>query len=437
MAGLHPRRLSPGLDPCTGRIAHLYREIEPDTSVRWTTAADPVATVQPVMTWLNRLRRRTLLSAPIGDVVLALALAAFAFADTFFIDTLAGLDQWRGPRSVNAVVVPLAALALAWRRRYPLMVLVVVCVAVDALGFVYGSTQASVTVFTLAIAVYTATAYGSSLPVAIGVTAVGVFLRDAYDPAIHSFGERIWDWLFVGMFIGIGYGTRLRQLRLRASEHSAREAEREQAARAEAAADQERQRIARELHDIVSHSLGLLVFQAGVGEQFVDSDPDKAREAFQSIRVAGLEAVGEMGTILGLIRGDRKSGREPQPRAVDIETLVRRARDTGVTVEFGVHGTAPVLPAAVDLSMYRIAQEGLTNAIKHAPSAPVRVDVHYRDESVAVEIVNGRGTTVMAGGNGRGLIGLRERIAIFGGRLEIGPATDGGWRLAATLPVTR
>ncbi len=421
----------------TSRIANLYREIERDASVRWTTAAGQDATVHHVMTWLNRLRRRTLLGAPIGDVVLAMTLASFAFADTFFIDTFSGLDEWRGPRSVNAVVVPLAAIAIAWRRRYPLSVLVATCIAMDALGFAYGSTQASVTVFTLAITVYTATAYGSSLPVAFGVTAVGVFLRDAYDPEIHAFGERIWDWLFVGMFVGIGYGTRLRQLRLSASEQSAREAEREQVARAEAAAEQERQRIARELHDIVSHSLGLLVFQAGVGEQFVDTDPAKAREAFQSIRVAGLEAVGEMGTILGLIRGDRKSGREPQPRATDIETLVRRARDTGVSVEFGVHGTAPVLPAAVDLSMYRIAQEGLTNAIKHAPSAPVRVDVRYRDESVAVEIVNGRGTTVIAGGNGRGLIGLRERVAIFGGRLDVGPATDGGWRLAATLPVVR
>ncbi|HEY1487201.1 MAG TPA: histidine kinase [Micromonosporaceae bacterium] len=389
------------------------------------------------MRWLNRLRRRSVLGAPIGDAVLAVILAAFAFADTFFIDTFSGLDQWRGPRSINAVVMPLAALAITWRRRYPLAVLVVVCTAVDALGFAYGSTQASITVFTLAITVYSATAYGPSLPVALGVSAVGVFLRDAYDPAIHSFGERIWDWLFVGMFIGIGYATRLRQLRLSASEQSARAAEREQAARAEAAADQERQRIARELHDIVSHSLGLLVFQAGVGEQFVDADPGKAREAFRSIRLAGLEAVGEMGTILGLIRGDRSTGREPQPRVADIETLVRRARDTGVAVEFGVHGEAPVLPAAVELSIYRIVQEGLTNAIKHAPSASIRVDVRYRDDSVAVEIVNGEGATLLARGTGRGLIGLRERVAIFGGHLDVGPATDGGWRVAATLPVTR
>jgi signal transduction histidine kinase len=342
-----------------------------------------------------------------------------------------------GPRAVNAVVVPLAALAVAWRRRYPLSVLLIVCGVIDALGFRYGSTQASITVFTTAIAVYSAVAYGSSLPVVIGVATVGIALRDAYDPKIHSLGDRLWDWLFVGMFIGVGYGTRLRRARMRAAEQSARMAEHEQAARAEAAAECERQRIARELHDIVSHSLGLLVFQAGVGEQFVDTDADKAREAFRSIRVAGLEAVGEMGTILGLIRGDLASGVAPQPRAADIETLVRRARDTGVTVEFDVQGTVPPLAAAVELSMYRIAQEGITNAIRHAPTAPVRVAVRYLGECVDIDIVNGLGGSAVARGGGRGLIGVGERVAIFGGRLDVGPTADGGWRLAATLPVAR
>ena len=383
------------------------------------------------------MRRRTTLGAPIGDAALAVTFAIFAFADTFFVDQFSGLDQWRGPRSVNAVVVPLAAVTLAWRRRYPLAVLAATCLAMDALGFLYRSTQASITVFTMAIAVYSAVAYGSSVPVAVGIATVGVFLRDAYDPEIRSFGDHVWDWLFVGLFVGVGYGTRLRRTRLDAAESRARQAELAQAARAEAAAEQERQRIARELHDIVSHSLGLLVFQAGVGEQLIDTDPDKAREAFRSIRVAGLEAVGEMGTILGLIRGDRMSGRQPQPRAADIEGLVRRARDTGVSVDFDVRGDVTALPAAVELSVYRIAQEGLTNAVRHAPSAPVRVEVRYRDERVDVEVVNGPGTSAVPQGGGRGLIGLRERVAIFGGRLDVGPETDGGWRLAATLPVTR
>jgi signal transduction histidine kinase len=131
------------------------------------------------------------------------------------------------------------------------------------------------------------------------------------------------------------------------------------------------------------------------------------------------------------------SGRQPQPRAADIEGLVRRARDTGVSVDFDVRGDVTTLPAAVELSVYRIAQEGLTNAVRHAPSAPVRVEVRYRDERVDVEVVNGPGTSAVPQGGGRGLIGLRERVAIFGGRLDVGPETDGGWRLAATLPVTR
>src|SRR5262249_48166315 len=132
------------------------------------------------------------------------------------------------------------------------------------------------------------------------VSAVGVFLRDALDPDLTTLADRSWDWVFVGIFFGIGLATRRRHEGLLAVQQRAREAETVQAARAEAAAEAERRRIARELHDIVSHSLGVLTFQAGVGEQVVDQDPAKAREAFRSIRVAGLEAVGEMATILGL-----------------------------------------------------------------------------------------------------------------------------------------
>jgi signal transduction histidine kinase len=385
---------------------------------------------------MTRVGRVRVLGAPLGDVVLAAVLAVFAFADTVFTEQFSWLDQWRGLRTVNGIVVPLAALLLAWRRRYPLAVLVGAFAAIDTLGVRYGSTQASTSVFILAIAIYTAVAYGSSVPAGIGVSVVGIWLRDAYDPLLRTFGDRLWDWVFAAIFVGIGYATRIRRGRLLAVESRARDAEREHAARVEAAAEEERRRIARELHDIVAHSLGLLVFQAGVGEQLIDNDPAAARDAFRSIRVAGLEAVGEMGTILGLIRGDRGAGREPQPRVADIETLVGKARGTGAAVEFAVHGTPPTLPAAVELSLYRIAQEGLTNAMRHAPSAPVRVEVQYRDDRVDVEVVNGKGSSVAGPGGGRGLIGLAERVAIFGGRIDVGPRPD-GWRLAVSLPVAR
>ncbi len=387
---------------------------------------------------LVELRHRSVLGAPVGDALLAVALAVFGLADTVFIGQFEWLDQWRGPRLVNGIVVPLAALLLAWRRRYPLAVLTGVFAAMALLGVAYGSSQTSTNVFTAAIAVYSAAAYGASIPAAVAVTAVGIWVRDAYDPEITSFGEHLWDWVFVGLFFGIGLATRYRHGRLLTAQEAARRAEREQAERVAAAAEEERHRIARELHDIVAHSLGILVFQAGVGEQFVDRDPAKAREAFQAIRVAGLEAVGEMGTILGLIRGEPVDSREPQPRAVDIEALVRRARDTGMPVEWVVHGTPQPLPAALELSMYRAVQEGLTNASKHAPSAPVRVAVAYREQCVEVEVANDAGTPVVVpAGGGRGLVGLRERTAIFGGRLDVGPLAQGGWRLAVTLPVAR
>ncbi len=193
-------------------------------------------------------------------------------------------------------MVPAAALLLAWRRRFPLSVLAGVCAAMVGLSFAYGASQTSVNVFITAVAVYSAAAYASSVPLAAGITAAGIWLRDAHDPAITSFGAHLWDWIFAGLFFGVGLATRRRHERVIIAENQVRAAEQAQAERAEAAAEAERQRIARELHDIVAHSLGVLVFQAGVGEQLIDRDPGKAREAFQAIRAAGLEAVGEMGT---------------------------------------------------------------------------------------------------------------------------------------------
>ena len=383
------------------------------------------------------LSRRRLLGAPVGDLAVAVLLAGFAFVDTVFTEQLDWLDQWRGPRPVNGVVVPVAALLLAWRRRYPLLVLTGTFAALTGLGLAYGSTQASITVFTVAIAVYSAAAYGRQLAYAVAVAAVGVWLRDALDPDISSLGDRLWDWLFVGIFFGIGLATRRRHERLAAVEEQARVEQASHKARVEEAAEAERRRIARELHDIVSHSLGVLIFQAGVGEQLIDQDPAKAREAFQSIRLAGVEAIGEMTTILGLIRGAHVAPREPQPRAADVESLVRKARDAGVAVEFGVHGQPEPLPAAVELSVFRVAQEGLTNAMKHAPSAVVRLEVRYQGHGVEVEVVNDGGPIQAGSNGGYGLIGLGERVAIFGGSLDVGPRPEGGWRLLATLPVAR
>ncbi len=236
-----------------------------------------------------RMRGVQVAGAPAGDLVLAMVLAVFGFADTVLSGQFQWLDQWRGPRLVNGLVVPAAALLLAWRRRLPLTVLAGVLAAMVGLGFAYGASQTSTNVFVAAIAVYSAAAYASSVPLAAGIMAVGIWLRDAHDPAIRTFGEHLWDWVFAGLFFGVGLATRWRHERVVSAEDTARSAEQAQTERAEAAAEAERQRIARELHDIVAHSLGVLVFQAGVGEQLIDRDPGQAREAFRAIRAAGLE----------------------------------------------------------------------------------------------------------------------------------------------------
>lgn len=393
-----------------------------------------------VLSPIVALSRRHIVGAPAGDLALAVLLALFGFADTVLTHQLDWLDQWHGPRAVNGAVVPAATLLLAWRRRYPMLVLTATFATLVGLGAAYGSSQASTTVFTVAVAVYSAAAYGSSLAYGVAVIAVGVWLRDEFDPDLSSFSDRVWDWVFVGLLLGVGLATRSRHSRMLAAQEQARSAQATQAARVAQAAEAERHRIARELHDIVAHSLGVLIFQAGVGEQLADQDPGKTREAFRSIRIAGLEAIGEMSTILGLIRGDQLAPRSPQPTAADIEALVDKARAIGATVQYDVHGRARPLPAALELSLYRIAQEGLTNALKHAPSAAIRLDLRYSPHAVEVEVVDdgsATGTALARDGGGHGLTGLGERVAIFGGQLDVGPRREGGWRLTATLPVNR
>jgi signal transduction histidine kinase len=207
---------------------------------------------------------------------------------------------------------------------------------------------------------------------------------------------------------------------------------------AETAAETERRRIARELHDIVSHGLGVMVLQAGAADQVLDRDPERAHEVLASIRAVGEEAIGQMGTLLGLIRGRGETSLEPQPTLADLQALVARTSEAGLETKLVVQGTHRQLPAGVELSAYRIVQEGLTNALKHASAATTTVTLRYGERSLHVEVADdGHAANGNGPGSRRGLAGMAERVAVFGGRLQAGPGTDGGWVLRAEFPVTR
>ena len=390
--------------------------------------AEYVALVRPA---LARIRARQALGAPVADLALAVVLAVFAVLDVLLS------PDWRGPMAVNAVAVPAMAMSLAWRRRRPMVSLATVMGGLAFLSLAFGASETWSGVFLTVLAVYSAAAYASHTLVAVAVVAAGVAVYTVRDPQVETFGDAVWGSSLLGLTFLAGLAGRALQARTSAVEQRAEAIEREEKARAAAAAAEERQRIARELHDIISHSLGVLVLQAGAAEQVLARDPERAREVLRSIRATGQEAIGEMGMLLGLVRGDAEASREPQPSLADLDLLVAKTREAGLPVDLTVEGEPRTLPAALELSAFRVVQEGLTNAVKHAGLTPTGVTVRYGEQELEVEVADEGAGAGNGLGGGRGLAGIAERVTVFRGRLEAGPRTDGGWTLRAVFPLAR
>jgi signal transduction histidine kinase len=212
--------------------------------------------------------------------------------------------------------------------------------------------------------------------------------------------------------------------------------EREREAEARAAVAEERARIARELHDVVGHSVSVMTVQASGVRRLLREDQEREREALLTVERTGREALAEMRRMVGVLRRPEEApALAPQPSLEHVEKLVEQAREAGLPVELRVHGDAVELPAGVDLTAYRLVQEGLTNALKHAHATRAEVLVDYRDGAIEVT-VSDDGTGVGNGdGGGHGLVGMRERVSVYGGELDAGPQPGGGYRLRARLPV--
>jgi signal transduction histidine kinase len=197
----------------------------------------------------------------------------------------------------------------------------------------------------------------------------------------------------------------------------------------------ERRRIARDLHDVIAHSVSVMVVQAGAGADLLDRDPAATQRALEEIQRAGRSALDETGRLLHLLRDDAGPDVGPQPSAGDLPGLVDAFRTAGLDVELEIHGPTDGLPAGVDLSVFRVVEEGLTNALKHAPHGHVQVSVRRDPAGVDVDLLSTDGPGAEPAASGLGLIGMRERVAIFGGDLDTGPTANGGHQLHARLPI--
>jgi signal transduction histidine kinase len=208
-------------------------------------------------------------------------------------------------------------------------------------------------------------------------------------------------------------------------------------ARAREAVAEERARLARELHDSVGHALNVVVLHAGAAQRIIDKKPELAREALDSIETAGRQALGDIERMLGILRApEEEACCDVTPGMSQLETLCDQVREAGLPVELVVEGEVRPLPASLDLTAYRIVQESLTNTLKHAGKAHATVTVRYEESALALEVLDdGRGTTPATAGGGRGLLGMRERVATFRGELEAGPRAEGGFGVRARLPL--
>jgi signal transduction histidine kinase len=244
-------------------------------------------------------------------------------------------------------------------------------------------------------------------------------------------GEVVFDWLWFSVAAVIGLVVRTRSVRAERLESrvSTLEVERETVLRVE------RERIARELHDVIAHSVSVIVVQAGAAEPLVDEDPAQAREALRSIRSTGSDALGEMRRLLGILRapGDELT-LSPQPSVAQLGPLLAQTRAAGLQVELRVEGEPRRLAPGLDLAAYRIVQEALTNTRKHARASRAEVALRYAPSALEVEVIDDGSGSAVTANSGHGLVGMRERVALYDGTLDIGGRDGSGFAVRAVLP---
>jgi len=249
-------------------------------------------------------------------------------------------------------------------------------------------------------------------------------------------GEYFWVaiWFTIAWVVGWAFGGQSKQAE--EARARARRAEREREERARLAVSEERTRIARELHDVVGHSVSVMTVQASAVRRLLKPEQEREREALLVVEQTGREAMAEMRRMVGVLRRPEEApALAPQPSLEHLDKLVEHARESGLPVTLTIEGDAVQLPAGVDLTAYRLVQEGLTNALKHARAKNAEVLVRYSNGFVELSVTDDGSGDGGGDSGGHGLVGMRERISVYGGNLEAGPQPEGGYRLRATLPV--
>jgi signal transduction histidine kinase len=366
----------------------------------------------------------------------------------FSLDPLLGeaTQDERDPNALAALLFAVSIVPILWRRTHPLPVLFVVGAA--ALTYeAFDFPESSLNAISALIAIYASAAYSENrrhayMGAGFAAVLIGLILVANWDPETAQVADLIANYVIFGTAWVAGDNIRQRRERVRALEERAVLAEQSRDEEAARAVSAERTRIARELHDVVAHSVSVMVVQAGAARrvlQQAEPDPDRAIQALDAVENTGRESLTELRRLLGVLRkeDDRSFGRVPQPTISAVDALVTQTREAGLDVALVIEGNPTPLAPGVDLTAYRIVQEALTNALKHAgPGVHADVHVCYGDAELEILVSdNGRGSHVARPAGGHGLVGMQERVNLFGGQLVTGNRSGGGFQVRATLPL--
>lgn len=351
-------------------------------------------------------------------------------------------SSFHGPLWLSSLVLCAGIVPLFWRRRVPLLSAVALAIAMSVEVTLVSPTAPFLGSFVpMLVIAYSLAAYEAEVRRALAGFAVlgtAVVIVTLSVPELRSIDQVPFEvaclsgaWL-IGRFV-----HRLRS-RAHALGRRAEDLERLRELEAREAVELERTRIARELHDVISHSVSLMGVQAAAAERVLERDPARAREPLLAIQETARDAVDELRRLLGVLReSEGQEGLSPQPGLTALDSLAEQMRAAGLPVELRVEGRPNGLSPGIELSAYRIVQEALTNALRHAGGAPAEVVVRHLPRELEIEVADrGNGN----GGNGEvghGLIGMRERVALYGGTIATGPEAGGGYRVRASLPHAR
>ncbi|WP_375504626.1 sensor histidine kinase [uncultured Jatrophihabitans sp.] len=373
------------------------------------------------------------------DVALAAALCALGELELFGHEKYNAKPVWPGPVWINAVLIVALTIPFAWRRRRPLPAVLTIFAVMTASTLILGGSEAATIFIVLVAAAFSGAAFSRHLVIVIVAALIASLAHGVNDPSSEGLADLTWTYGLIALAVLIGRAVWVRQHRIGSLEDDVASAEERHARELAAATAAERAAIARELHDIVSHAVSVIVIQAQVGSRALPADHEIAAESLNAIETSARTAMTELRHLLTLLSSeDEPATVTPMASLGQVDELLDQCRAAGMTVDADIDQMLAPLPPVADLAAYRLIQEALTNTMRHAPGATAHIRIRRHDDTVEV-LAQDNGGGIRAGanlpaGSGRGLIGMRERLALAGGHLVEATHSATGFRVHALIP---